>query len=211
MKRMFSQIVIAFGFASGGANAAIVDFEDVVANNTSTFGTQISNGYRFEPTATTADLVFVHRSGGPCAGGCVDNGSKALGVYNGDGAAPFEVRMTAADNSIFSLFSFDYSELFRFTTAAGGSIVLVGSLSGGGTVTESFAVDQISESYQTANVVGFSNLTSVLFSSDRYYPTYDNINVTSGATAVPEPGSVALVGLAIAGLGLARRKKQKAL
>jgi hypothetical protein len=204
MKKLFSLIVIAFGFASGCANAEIITFEDVVANNTSILGSQTSNGYKFEPTAVTNDLVFVHRNGGPCGGGCVDNGTKALGVFNTDQSAPFEVRMTAVDGSTFSLLSFDYSELFKFTTSPGGNIVLTGSLFGGGTVTASFAIDQISESYQTANVVGFSNLTSVLFSSDRFFPTYDNITV-------PEPGSVALVGVAIASLGFTRRKKHKAV
>jgi hypothetical protein len=205
MKKIFSLIAIGFGFASGGANAAIITFEDVVANNTSTSGPQTSNGYRFEPTTATNDLVFVHRNGGPCGGGCVDNGSKALGVFNIDQSAPFEVRMTAVDSSTFSLLSFDYSELFNFTTTPGGNIVLTGSVFGGGTVTASFSIDQTSQSYQTANIVGFSNLTSVLFSSDQFFPTYDNITVTS----VPEPGSVALVALAIAGLGFTRRKKQK--
>ena len=37
---------------------------------------------------------------------------------------------------------------------------------------------------------------------------YDNLTFTATASRVPEPGSLALVGLAIAGLGLGRRKRK---
>ena len=198
-----SVIAITLGFTSGILNATIIDFEDVtLSGNVGPVGTQISRGFQFDTTSTN-DILRVHRNGGNCAGGCVDNGTQALYAYNSDQTAPFEVFMTAVDNSVFNFLSFDYSELFKFTTDGTAVIDLIGTRSGGGTVTASFSIDQTPAAYQTATVSGFSSLTSVLFSSDKLFPTYDNIVVSS----VPEPATLALMSLGLAGLGFSRKRK----
>jgi hypothetical protein len=186
------------------ANADLIDFEDIAfAGSRTPFGPQVSQGFSFQPTST-GDSLAIHRNGDACSGGCVDNGTQALLVYDESATPAFEVLMTAVDGGVFNLLSFDYSELFTFITDGSGEIDLVGTLFGGGTVSASFAIDQIPSAYQTANVVGFVGLTSVSFSSDTYFPTYDNIVVSR----VPEPGTLALFGIGLLGMGAARRRKK---
>lgn len=203
-------VAFALTFAGNVAIATmIVDFEDValISPDRSAIGSQTSRGFQFDPTATTNDVLLVHRNGTVCVGGsgCVDNGTQALFAFNNDGTPPFEILMTAVDNGIFNLLSFDYSELFIDSGPTNGTaeIDLVGTTSGGSTVTASFLIDQTPNTYQTANVAGFSGLTSVLFSSDTFFPTYDNIVISR----VPEPTTLALMGLGIAGLGFRRKTK----
>lgn len=205
-KTLLSTAAIGIAAATSGY-AATVDFEDVTNAFTTPSGTQVSNSFQFEVTATN-DVVSVYANGGPCSGGCVDNGTNALLVFNNDAAAPFQVLMSAVDGRAFNLLSFDFTELFKFTTSVGAEIEVVGTLATGGTVTHKALFDQTPDSFQTEAVVGLSNVTNVLFNSTTYFPAYDNFVVSE--VPLPAGGLLMLSGM-LGFAGVKRLKKRTSL
>ncbi len=199
-KSLASLLLIAFGSI---ANATVITFEDI---SPLVIQTQTSQGFVFSSTLATADIVSVTTSAGaPCTPNpCSSNGTQSLFVYNADLKGPFQVEMRTENGAAFQLLAFDFSELFNFTVAPGELIKLSGRTTSGSTLTTSFEYDLLPNSFQTAQVVGFTDLTSVLFTSDRYFPAYDNIV----ANAVPVPSTLVLCLLTFAGAGLMSRRSK---
>lgn len=189
------------------ANAVIIDFEDISIPASSISGSsQTSGGYSFVNTTTTNDDILAMRLSSWCAGGCVDNGTQYLAVYNSDQTGPFEVEMTRNGGGLFDLLSFDFASLFKFVPAPGTEVLdVIATAPGGVTISQSFNYDNIGDEFQIAMLGSqFSGLQSVLFSSQFIFPAYDNIEVS----AVPIPAAVWLFGSGLLGLvGIARRKK----
>lgn len=94
------------------------------------------------------------------------------------------------------------------------NVTLVGSLMGGGTVTQTFNV--MASPLMTAFAVNsaFTGLTSIRLSAmnanGEPLVHFDNLVFTTGVTAVPEPGTVFLVAAGLAGAGLAARRRRSA-
>ncbi len=199
----------AFSFIAApmAANAAIIDFEDISIPASSISGpSQTSGGYSFVNTTTTNDDILAVRLSSACAGGCVDNGTQYLAVFNSDQTGPFEVEMTRNGGGLFDLLSFDFASLFKFVPASGTEVLdVIATAPGGVTVSQRFNYDNIGDEFQIAMLGSqFSGLQSVLFSSQFIFPAYDNIEVS----AVPIPAAVWLFGSGLLGLvGIARRKK----
>ena len=121
--------------------------------------------------------------------------------------------------ALFSVLSFDIANLSG--TGSGAPVQIAGGgLNGSGFRVGidpgGFAWTTNSSSFQTIDLTAFGNqfvnLTSFVTNlvSDGNHYAIDNIVVqyNNGVTAdVPEPGSIALLGLALAGLGVTRRKK----
>lgn len=222
LKRLFALSVICFALAAPTQAAPItVDFEELGALS---FGGTLSNdGYDF--TILAGNLVSL-LDGQACGPACAGNGTVAL-VVSGDGLNPFATQpltMTASDDSTFYLQGLDFAEF-----VVGGDptnadfITLTGYLFGGGTVTQTLSVDSVNDGpgggvdFQSAVLNNFwatSLLVALDFagisnvSGDNQAFQIDNVRVDD-IEAVPEPGSLLLLGSGAVLVGAAIRRRQR--
>ena len=145
-----------------------------------------------------------------------DSGSVSL-LINLDVPSDDQASMTleAASGEPFHLLGFRASEGRNiatgfFPTYGSTTITIEGTLAGGGTITETFALDLVAEEnaaidFELLTPTGFSNLTRVKFtgSGTGYSFGIDDIQVS----LAPEPSSTFLMGSGMLGLLAARCRR----
>lgn len=144
------------------------------------------------------------------------SGSTAMSSQIGGATIVLE----AIDDSAFTLFSVNLAAAntpdYGFPDNSGPlSVAFVGQLAAGGTTTQTFVVDYSTFAQQTFFFdQSFSALRSVSWTQESPYHQFDNICIDNEPclqggvpSSVPIPAPVALLGIGLAGIGFARRRK----
>lgn len=122
--------------------------------------------------------------------------------------------ITNDGGNTFTLNSIQLASLYEYYSHSGNySVLFTGEKSDGSFVTNTFELAN-SLSPTTLNFANFTDLKSVAFSQGSTYDSifqYDNIVLDSSPAhePVPEPSTVALLGLGLAGVAFMRRRNKK--
>jgi hypothetical protein len=169
---------------AGSAHAAVVNFDApglITIDPITSVATYTEAGYKIQGQA--AEFLLLDNGAG--------NGFLVGGFF---GASPLS--LMAATGGAFSLLGLDLA-FFDLGDPA-GTLTISGLLNGNQVATSIFNLGGLNTATFGA---AWAQLTQVNFQATSGF-SLDNINVT----AVPEPGTLALVGLAVAGLAITRRR-----
>lgn len=182
------------------AGAAVIDFDSAPASgglpqkNAMAYG---EDGYLLQSSLGNA---LYHNDIFQPMTGVNTNGTAVLGWCGSYCGGVKTITLTGA--GLISLASFDVASLVE--GSGSGKLLVTGYLDAGGSVSQ---VVNYGDAWITASLAGFTRLTRVeIYSGSDVDVAVDNLLVS----AVPEPGSLALVGSAMAGLMLRRRRAGRA-
>jgi len=171
---------------AGGAQATVVNFDNPEAITfDGDVATYIESGYKIQGPANSFQPLDDLANPG--------NGFLLGGVL---GEVPFT--LMAVSGGIFSLLSLDFAFFDLGFAAPAGSLTINGLLDGDQVATSTLSLGAPTTTNFGTN---WARLTQVSFVATSAF-SLDNITVA----AVPEPGTLALVGLAAAGLAFTRRR-----
>jgi hypothetical protein len=221
MKRSLALGVLLFAGSIGNAQATTITFDDLGFVPPPPFNTQpfdgdlIAGGFFFDMAGNPSIYQLANNSAN------INNGT-VYAVIEGDPLS--QTTISQVGGAAFALISLDYAKWQGETIAAATTTITVtGNQVGGGSVSQvlspvgDFTSGGGGTDFQTSASFGpgWGNLTSVVltgtgatFGTLNYF-AIDNIIVETAAPAVPEPGTLTLLGLGSAYLIRRRRRNHR--
>ncbi|KQW87876.1 hypothetical protein ASC94_25620 [Massilia sp. Root418] len=202
MSLLKSAVAAAVLAISAQAGATVIDFNGQAQGYyTGAYGAVLANTLTL---STDGGALFM----GPGYGG----GDSSSYAYNGTDflMGYSNLTFTRVGSATFSLQSLDLKDWGGGIT----STTVTGYFANGGSIVRQISLDstanyskQVGNDFTKYALSGFTGLSSFSILSNGYWLAVDNITIN--AAAVPEPGTLAVFGLGLAGLAAMRRRKQK--
>ncbi len=152
------------------------------------YGSLDVNGFTFANLYRT-DLQFFSYTSALGATGYFYDGPGVVDMSAG-GSGIFATQLTSDNGAAFTLQSIQVDTGMSSPVSVSGNSVqtsptltATGTLAGGGTVSQSFAIDSV-QGLQTLALSGFANVTSVRFSTNFYNPQFANFVIGNPGTDV---------------------------
>lgn len=200
MKQILAAIALSLPFST---HALVIDFEGHVPMDD---GAQVQDqdGFTFSFSAAGWGIFEDAFVGGGSP--YTSNGTARL-LAAGSSVGAASVMMTATDSALFSVSGLDAATMFP---GFSGAIDIVGTLDDASTVSQTLAVTDAFASFSLDPV--FTSLVSLSFSETatgayRTTPGFALDNIMVSEASIPEPSTLALLGIGLAGIGCARRTK----
>lgn len=208
---LFKALIVSLCAAAAmtpAAQASVIDFNNTSGGSYNYISPTYSSGGLTFTFNSYAYLIGTDYSGTDQNSGFAINGTDYLMSYQ-------NITITKTGGGTFSLNSLDMApwEDYSYIDQA----VLTGARSGSGSVSKTVTFASATQNSDNVSgndftnylLSGFDNLTSVTISHASGYLAIDNVKFNE-TSAVPEPSSIALLGLAFAGFAAVRRRATKA-